>query len=280
MRFISKVGLLAGAIVPRGYFRILRTVADKDPALQAYPVALKNVPGASMVCDFREPVFTSILRDGLIPHQVGQDQLYRQLIRAGDLVFDVGANVGYTAMLFAHAAGATGLVLALEPGRRAFAYLVRNVNFNAARLPSIVARQVAVSNQLGQAVFFDSDSSNLSSLEKIEGASEYRVQLTTVDALCGEFGTPHFIKIDVEGHEPQVFDGMEATLSGDRPPIIAYEALTAAASAACLGVLKAQANAFYAFHRIAEDGSLVDASSPEGTSDYLALPSWASERLR
>lgn len=279
MKLISKLGLLAGAKLPRGYFRILRATAERDFALQAYAVPLKNVPGAQMVCDFREPVFTSIFRDGLIPHQAGQDTLYRRLIQSGDLVFDVGANVGYTALLFAHAAGPTGRVFAFEPGRRAFGYLTRNVAHNRALLPTICPKQIALSDHPGEAVFFDSDSSNLSSLERVSGAEEYVVRLTTLDALADEHGAPQFIKIDVEGHEPKVFRGMSATLNAARPPIIAYEALTAEANDACLAALTSQTRGNYTFYRIAEDGTLADADSVSGTSDYLAMPAWASDRL-
>ena len=105
------------------------------------------------------------------------------------------------------------------------------------------------------------------------------VRAVTVDALAARYQHPHFLKVDVEGHELGVFAGAAATLERADRPAIVFEALTADALEQSLGVLTRLSAGGYGFMRIRNDGSLVSSGDSDGSSDYLALPAWAEARL-
>src|SRR5690606_12492336 len=106
---------------------LVRFAARRDPALWDVPLPLKYVPGSHIRADLRETVFTPFLRYGCFPHQTGEDELCMALLQPGERVFDVGANIGYPTILLAEMIGETGLLLALEPSRRAFGFLSRTL---------------------------------------------------------------------------------------------------------------------------------------------------------
>ena len=62
--------------------------------------------------------------------RVGEERFLRAVLQPGDVVIDVGANVGSTALASAVAVGAEGHVLAVEPHPRIFGYLKANIARN------------------------------------------------------------------------------------------------------------------------------------------------------
>ena len=274
MKPFSRLALFLARRLPRGYWPLIRFAAARDPALQDYPIPLASIPGTSIRADLRETVYMNFLRDGCIPGQRGHDLMFGRLIAAGDTVFDVGANVGYTMLLFASRAGPAGKVAVFEPGRRAFAGLARN----AQALANVSLIHEAASDHVGEAIFYETEMSDISSLEPVAGAVEFAVPITTLDIVAGREGRPDFVKIDVEGHEPAVLRGMAGLFAGERPPIVLFEALDAAARADCLAVLDKLAPAARRF-RLGRDGSLSPDLEGPGSNDYLVLPAWAEPRL-
>lgn len=137
-------------------------------------------------------------------------------IQPGDVVWDVGANVGFYTKQFAEIVGAEGRVFAFEPSPEA----ATKVAGIAAALPAIQLVQSALSNQPGKA-YFDISSggdSVTNHLTEQAGASEsgrVEVAVTTGDTFSAENGVPSIIKIDVEGFELEVLQGMESLLTKD-----------------------------------------------------------------
>jgi FkbM family methyltransferase len=135
-------------------------------------------------------------------------------IRTGDVVWDVGANVGFYTRQFAEIVGAKGTVFAFEPSPEAAA----RVTAIAADLPAVQLIQAALSKEAGKA-FFDvssgGDSVTNHLAEQANGSETGRVEVDVVtgDVFSSENGVPAIIKIDVEGFELEVLQGMEALLS-------------------------------------------------------------------
>jgi FkbM family methyltransferase len=143
-------------------------------------------------------------------------RLYAQFVRAGDLVFDVGAHAGNRARAFA----ALGChVVALEP-QPDFARLLRSLFGRSARIEVV---EMAVGDGVGRAVLSVSERTptvtTLSPAWREARAAEpgfagvrwnrrIEVDTTTLDLLIVRFGLPSFIKIDVEGAEPAVLGGL------------------------------------------------------------------------
>lgn len=273
-RLSSRVALWLARVLPRGYWRIASWAARRDPTLWDIALPLASPPGEYIRVDMRETVASNFLRHGLIPGQRGHEKLLRGLLRPGDLCFDIGANVGYTAILFASLVQPGGRLVALEPGDRAFRILLRN----ARERPAITARKLGASAESGAITFYESAMSDVSSIVPVENARQITIQTIALDALAREEGHPCFIKIDVEGHEPAVFAGMTELLRHPQPPIILFEALTDAVLAQCIAIL-GNSRAAFALYAVAGDGSLSPQLDLRETADFLALPPWATQRL-
>lgn len=130
----------------------------------------------------------------------------------GKLLFDIGANRGDAT--WAGLNKGFNKVVALEPAPKTFNELVSNYK-NDSR---VVTLQLAASNSVGAEVeFYDCVEDGLSTLSKSwltdgkYGGKEYETitaKTITIDKLVEEYGVPDLIKIDVEGAETLVFQGM------------------------------------------------------------------------
>ena len=147
-------------------------------------------------------------------------RLYTNFAGPGDLTFDLGAHVGNRTRALA----ALGChVVALEP-QPDFARLLRAI---FARRTSVEIIEAAVGERTGRVALSVSDRSptmtTLATGWRDERARDpvfanvrwnrsIEVTATTLDRLITRFGTPAFVKIDVEGAEPQVLAGLSQPL--------------------------------------------------------------------
>ncbi len=144
----------------------------------------------------------------------------------GDTVFDLGANIGIATLVLAEKVGKGGRVIAVEPDPENFEYLQRNVAKH--ELPQVTLVQCAVSDHDGNSMFF-AEGSMFSGLASARQDAVFResigatieVPTRTLASLMTEFGTPSFIKMDIEGAEIEALSGARAALEAH--PAIACE---------------------------------------------------------
>jgi FkbM family methyltransferase len=144
-------------------------------------------------------------------------EFYRRLIGAGDLVFDVGANLGRHTKIFRRL-GAR--VVAFEPQDHCAAVL--NAALHDDEQFKLIAK--ALGSSAGRTQMLISDATALSSLsaewvsvarrsgrlrEWSWGKTQW-VDVTTLDRMIEQLGRPQFINIDVEGFELEVLLGLTA----------------------------------------------------------------------
>lgn len=142
-----------------------------------------------------------------------------------ELVFDVGANAGHRAVIFAAIAKR---VICLEPDPTSVETL--RVRFSNRKRIEIVAKGVADrEGELEFKQFSDGCALNTFSDKWVEnretslGLSALRsikVPITTLDQLIDQYGQPNLIKIDVEGFELQVLHGLSIPV-----PYITFECM-------------------------------------------------------
>jgi FkbM family methyltransferase len=152
------------------------------------------------------------------------DPEYEQLplfVKPGDWVIDVGANVGYYTWRLSQLVGQQGRVLAIEPIPESMEMLMSVIG----TLPydNVTTFNVAASDQPGIIHF---------SVPKSEDHSlpDYFMARACADGgrsiyACSvdQIAPPHkvsFVKIDTEGHEYQVVQGMQKLIGRDRPVIV------------------------------------------------------------
>lgn len=138
---------------------------------------------------------------------------FRADVRAGDLVFDVGANLGAYTLLFGQWVGAGGRVYAFEPAPDARHGLERHVAINALS-ERVIVRPEAMSGAEGTAQFMADGASGANRLTSTSRREGCPVRTTTIDAVCASLGRrPAVIKIDVEGAELDVLKGARQTIA-------------------------------------------------------------------
>jgi FkbM family methyltransferase len=157
-------------------------------------------------------------------HDLEVQFIFRQLLYPGLTVYDIGANVGYTAILAASRVGPNGHVLCFEP----LADNARQIRHNAAlnNFDRVDVLQVALGNEDGEAEFLVSESptwgrlSLAGSAPKQKGA--IRVPVNKLDTLAATeaLPIPHLIKMDVEGAEADVICGGRTFLAASRPVMV------------------------------------------------------------
>ncbi|MGH7176269.1 MAG: FkbM family methyltransferase [Tepidisphaeraceae bacterium] len=129
-------------------------------------------------------------------------------IRPGQVVLDVGANMGVYALQFGSWVGNSGKVYAFEPNPGARQVLQRHVRMNRFQ-DRIEIVPSAVSSCPGEAEFFARDADGMSRLgsanpllEKSGEIRPLRVSITTLDEFCRERAvTPDWLLLDIEGFE-------------------------------------------------------------------------------
>ena len=142
---------------------------------------------------------------------------YQNWIKPGSLVFDIGANVGNRIGIFLEL-GAK--VVAVEPQQPCVEKLREKFGLN------ISIENIGLSNAEGELDFHIADESTISSFSEEfihkTGADRFkrnkwektiRVQVSTFDKLIEKYGLPDFTKIDVEGFELEVLQGLSQKLS-------------------------------------------------------------------
>lgn len=139
-----------------------------------------------------------------------EEVLLGAYVRAGDVVVDVGANIGAQTLLASSLAGNRGRVIAIEPHPKTFQYLCENIALN--RFQNIEPINVAVDEAEGTVVFSNQllDTSN-----HVVSTHGLPVPARTLDNILSSYAFDHldFLKLDIEGYEIKALRGAQATLS-------------------------------------------------------------------
>jgi FkbM family methyltransferase len=157
-------------------------------------------------------------------HERYEAALVAGLLDPGEVFWDVGANVGYFALVAAAAVGATGQVLAFEPGAASLERLTANVALNPYKHIQIF--NLAVADADGEATLYRADGiadSSASLFAAAAGAARGEVCRTvTLDGFLTKEGMrpPDFLKLDVEGAELRALQGAAKLLAEARPLLL------------------------------------------------------------
>jgi FkbM family methyltransferase len=144
---------------------------------------------------------------------------------------DIGANIGYFTLIMARLAGEKGKVFAFEPDPYSFDLLVKNITINGYH--NVTPIQKAISNINGRAtLFLDRTNQGSHSLARqgedthTFGKDTIEVETQTMGSFVSNYnGRIDFVKIDVEGAEPAVLEGMENMINQNKDLIIITEFL-------------------------------------------------------
>lgn len=148
---------------------------------------------------------------------------YAKFLHKDDLVFDIGANKGDRVRMFADL---ECRIIAVEPQIECCHILEK-------RFPnsSVIIENIGLGSEVGELEYYEADEDVLTTFSKeyIEKVKKKRhdttvwkkskkVKIDTLDNLVFKYGMPKFCKIDVEGYEYQVLEGMKRNI-----PYISFE---------------------------------------------------------
>lgn len=187
--------------------------------------------GLAFVCDDPNEVARA---ESLLTKEPGTVRWLAQ-IEPGDIVYDIGANIGCYTLLAAQRVGDHGHVYAFEPHAANAAHLLRNVHQNALQR-RVTVLTCALSRRVGYGSFsYGSKRAGSSGSQLGPGIDAAAVELkhvTTVDHLIAEGAIPPaaLVKIDIDGLELDVLAGMAGMLRGATPARRSVQVETAPAT--------------------------------------------------
>ncbi len=146
----------------------------------------------------------------------GEVDLFRLLLRRGDVVVDAGANIGAHTVFFAQRVGVEGLVLAFEPQRVLYQTLCANVALNS--IPNVMAMARGLAEKDGSMNLPSMDYGkryNFGGVSLASGGVGEAVMVSPLDAF--NLQQCALIKVDVEGMEEEVLRGASALIARCAP---------------------------------------------------------------
>lgn len=200
-------------------FRVERAFTRKD-------YVVRSVHGNRMYLPLRNSGVTADLAIHGTREEL-ETEIFRSEVRPGMVVVDLGANIGYYTLLAASLVGPTGMVYAIEPYPESFRFLEKNVEINGYS-QRVECTRLAISDRAGTATLFLGSAANLHTLVDLSphmqtSGKSIVVETMSLDQLMSGRRPVDFLRMDIEGAECQVFDGMDRVLAQPRPPKILFE---------------------------------------------------------
>jgi FkbM family methyltransferase len=161
------------------------------------------------------------IRLAVVLGNLRMQRMFDQMLHPGAVVVDVGANIGYNTLYAAQCVGPAGRVYAVEPAQDNLTILYANLF--AARLHNVwVLPYAAGSRRAVQEFFLRGEVSAVNSLfqENFYAPITDTVQVLTVPLDDLAIETPDLVKIDVEGGELEVLQGMPRMLAAPRMRLV------------------------------------------------------------
>jgi len=133
--------------------------------------------------------------------------LMNSVIKEGMTCIDIGANIGYATLVMARNSKNPQKIYAIEPDKHNYKFLKANLKING--FEKVKMGKYIISNETGKKDFWIARHPNLNSVTKTKHSTHKEtVDCITLENMCNQLGIyPNFLKMDIEGHEVDVFDG-------------------------------------------------------------------------
>jgi len=149
-------------------------------------------------------------------YEFGKQVIFGRVLRPGQVVFDIGAHVGFYTLLASQQVGPEGTVVAFEPVPGNLAFLKRHLELN--NVNNVLIFDCAVADTEGLAGFVLGCDSHMGHLGDSGGLA---VRIVTLDGLiaAGQVPVPNVLKLDIEGAELAALRGASQLLNIYHPVV-------------------------------------------------------------
>lgn len=180
------------------------------------------IPEGKIIFDKDDPVMSGAISLG--EYDPGTVAFFRDCLKEGMTVVDIGANLGYFTVIAASRVGASGKVFSYEPDPRNFDLLKTNISANG--FENVTAFPIALSDRAGERKLFFGDNQCTHSFGDKIGHGRFESVVTdTLDGSLKVSGRPKIdvIKMDIEGAEPVALEGMMETIARNQKLTMIFE---------------------------------------------------------
>lgn len=190
--------------------KILRFPLSLLPSNLQVPILSGKLKGKKWIID------SGVHRYWLGTYELEKQDKFSQMVSSENIVFDIGANVGFYSLLASILVGDQGRVISFEPVKRNINYLRQHLEIN--KIDNVTVIEAAVSDMNGLAMF---DPSFEASMGHFSETGTERVQTVSIDSLIeqNQLPFPQVMKIDIEGAEVLALIGAQNTINNNHPII-------------------------------------------------------------
>ncbi len=140
-------------------------------------------------------------------YEFEKQAVLREIVRPGDVVYDIGAHVGYFSIIFGKLVDATGAVYAFEPVKENYDFILQHISIN--KLPNVKAIHAGIAAVSGT-VCFVTQNHSATSHRADSGSAQVAVYNLEEYVRDNRLPAPNLIKMDIEGEEiyviPSILD--------------------------------------------------------------------------
>ena len=192
-------------------YKLLRFFFKKF-VLFFYPKVVKKRYLSNYILNYETAQHLNFFFKSTISYEPNIQTILKKYIKKGDIIFDVGANIGQFAIFFHHLVSNSGNIISVEPDPINFKYLSINKEIN--KLKNLRIINCGLGSKKGTLNFYqDLNTGGRMGTFVKEYAMSYdyssikKINIKTLDELINEFGLPNFVKVDVEGFEVSLLEG-------------------------------------------------------------------------
>jgi len=182
-----------------------------------------TVNGYKMLVIPDDPGISSELRIFNV-HEPITTQITIQELKKDMTCLDIGSNIGYYTFMESKAVGNNGLVIAIEPSPKNFQQMKKSLELE--KTSNVDTNNFAVGEQNGECNFLIHKRSNLCKIIPNEAplpkfGNVVKIPLKKIDSFIEEkkLNRLDFIRMDIEGYEINLFEGLWSTLKFFKPMI-------------------------------------------------------------
>jgi len=148
---------------------------------------------------------------------------YKKYIKPGNVVLDIGGNIGFTTSIFSKLVEPNGKVISFEPDKINFKHLSNLVKGKKLKNVDLVNKAVSINSKPTNIYLSNRLGVDHRTYKPKNYDSVYEIPAISIDEFLGDNKKVDFIKIDIQGFEMTAIKGMLETLSANPDLVVLSE---------------------------------------------------------